>query len=332
MNYETIRLDKSLYKSDGGFTRQLERMDPSKQYSGTELDGLDAFQRQLKRFDIKVSGPNSDTISKFFATNDSAALFPEYVSRAVGQGCQTTENLSEILAAVTDINSLDYRSISTSLGGESNVILAEGDPLPEVSITLNDSLIHLKKRGHLLKASYEAIKHQRIDIITVALRQMGCSLANWQLKDAISVLLDGDGTVTPAQAIATAGQNWSYDDLLNLWALFEDFEINVMIASPKTVQKLMKMEEFQDVNCGNSFLTTGNIITPFGAKIIKTSAISDQEIIGLDKRFALEMVTSGGVMVEYDKLIDTQLERAAVSATYGFSKLFPEASKTLMIV
>ena len=64
-NYQTIKLDKSMYRAGIPFTVQLEKLDPSAQYAGGELAGLDAFERQLKRFDIKVSGAGSDTISKF---------------------------------------------------------------------------------------------------------------------------------------------------------------------------------------------------------------------------------------------------------------------------
>ena len=82
-NYQNIAMSKDFYKSGEGFSKCLERLDPSEQYRGTELAGYDAFQRQLKRFDIKVSGQDSDRLQKFFATSDSAALFPEYVARAV---------------------------------------------------------------------------------------------------------------------------------------------------------------------------------------------------------------------------------------------------------
>jgi len=37
------------------------------------------------------------------------------------------------------------------------------------------------------------------------------------------------------------------------------------------------------------------------------------------------------VLVEYDKLIDRQLERAAITSISGFSKIFQEASKVLEI-
>lgn len=95
-NYQNIRLDKTMYKAGVPFSDQLEKLDPSAAYAGTELAGLDAFQRQLKRFDIRVSGPKSDTIAKFFGTSDSAALFPEYVARAVLQGMDESAVIQSI--------------------------------------------------------------------------------------------------------------------------------------------------------------------------------------------------------------------------------------------
>ena len=54
-DYTNIRLDKTMYRADKSFSQQLEMMDPSDRYTGP-LGRLDAFQRQLKRFDIKVGG------------------------------------------------------------------------------------------------------------------------------------------------------------------------------------------------------------------------------------------------------------------------------------
>lgn len=87
-NYDTIRLEKGMYAGGNSLTHTLEELDPSENYRGTALEGLDAYQRQLKRFGIHVSGPGSDAVEKFFQTSDSAALFPEYVSRAVRQGLE----------------------------------------------------------------------------------------------------------------------------------------------------------------------------------------------------------------------------------------------------
>ena len=332
MNYENIRLDKSLYKADGGFSAQLERLDPSANYAGTEFAGLDAFQRQLKRFDIKVSGKNSDTIAKFFQTSDSAALFPEYVSRAVAQGAREESLLEEIIASKTEIQSLDYRSITTELDDELNDTIGEGELIPETKILLNEYLIRLVKRGRILSTSYEAIRFQRSDVVTVALGQIGAHIAKARMRDAVEILINGNANIPAAEVISTAGATLSYSDLLQLWSRFIDFDMNVMLASPDMMMAILSLVEFKDPASALNFQNSGAITTPMGAKLLKSAAVPAGTLIGIDRRFALEMVTSGGIQVEYDKLIDTQLERAAVTSIYGFSKIFPDAVKVLSLV
>ena len=75
-SYDNINLEKGMYGLPRSFSSTLESLDPSEQYIGTSLEGLDAYQRQLKRFDIRVSGKGSDAVEKFFRTSASAALSP----------------------------------------------------------------------------------------------------------------------------------------------------------------------------------------------------------------------------------------------------------------
>ena len=52
--YENVKLEKGMYGQSGrSFLKVLESLDPSENYKGTALEGLDAFQRQLKRFDAQ---------------------------------------------------------------------------------------------------------------------------------------------------------------------------------------------------------------------------------------------------------------------------------------
>ena len=44
------------------------------------------------------------------------------------------------------------------------------------------------------------------------------------------------------------------------------------------------------------------------------------------------MVRSGGVSVEYDRLIDRQLERAAITSTAGFAKIYAGAAVVMETV
>lgn len=87
----------------------------------------------------------------------------------------------------------------------------------------------------------------------------------------------------------------------------------------------------RDAAAGLNFHASGDVVTPLGAKLIKAPTGMSGQIIALDKSCALEMVTAGDVLTEYDKLIDRQLERAAITEIAGFSKIITDASKLLSI-
>lgn len=333
MNYETIKLDKTMYKGREGFAARLEKLDPSEGYRGTPLEGLDAFQRQLKRFDIRVGGPRSSSIEKFFATTDSAALFPEYVSRAVHQGMEEEKILSAILASRTAIDSMDYRTIALAddEGDQAAMEVAEGDKIPTTEIKLKSQLVKLKKRGRMLQASYEALRFQRLDLFTVALRRIGSRIARSQLMDAVNVLMNGDGSEGDAVKTETAGTALAYSDLVALWQSFDGYRMDTLLASPDMAAAILGLPEMCSPTAGLNFQATGELGTPLGATLLKTSAVPKGTVIALDSSCALEMAVAGEVTVDYDKLIDCQLERAAITSIAGFARLFPQAVRVLTL-
>lgn len=331
--YENISLEKGMYANrEKSLTAVLEELDPSANYIGTELEGLDAFSRQLKRFDIKVSGAASDKVEKFFQTTDSAALFPEYVSRAVRQGIAEADVLSNIVATKTSIAGMDYRSITSTPAEEDKSLLVvnEGAFIPETKVSTQENLVKLKKRGRMLVSSYEALRYQRLDLFTVTLKQIGAYIARAQLKDAVEVLLNGDGNSNPCEGItAKDAGKLSYSDLVSLWAALSPYELNTILAPTAAMQKLLETTELKDSAAGQTFHGTGKMVTPLGANLIHTQAIDSDLIIGMDKNCALEMVVAGDVITDYDKLIDRQLERAAITSIAGFAKIYKDAAKKL---
>lgn len=333
MNYETIKLDKTMYKGREGFAARLEQLDPSAPYQGTPLEGLDAYQRQLKRFDIRVGGPRSSAIEKFFATTDSAALFPEYVTRAVRQGMEEEKILSAILASRTAIDSMDYRTIALEDSGDALELkeVAEGAVIPRTDIKLKEQLVRLKKRGRMLCASYEALRFQRLDLFTVALRQIGSRIARSQLEDAIDVLMNGDGNGNAAEISQTASASLAYGDLVALWKKFDGYRMDTLLASPDMAAAILNLTEMSSPSAGLNFQATGKLGTPLGATLLKTSAVPAGTIIALDSGCALEMAVAKEVTVDYDKLIDCQLERAAITSIAGFARLFPQAVQVLTL-
>lgn len=333
--YDNITLEKGMYSAGGeGFTKALEALDPSENYKGTELANLDASERQLKRFDIKVSGKNSDCVEKFFMTAQGATLFPEYVRRSVEQGLTQSNVLSDIVATTTKISVPDYRPITTvsSSQTEGFEVVAQGGEIPSTTIKLQDKLITLKKNGRMLVSTYEALRFERLELLTVTLKQIGAFIAKSQLAQAVSILINGDGNENEADEISTATTGkLTYADLITLWSSFSDFEMNRLLVAPDMMTKMLALEEFQNPLAGLSFQSAGKLSTPFGATMYRCDAVPEGQIVALDKNCALEMVIKDGVSLENDKLIDRQVERSAITATTGFAKIFKDASKILTI-
>lgn len=326
-NFENIVLEKGMYGVPGkSFTQVLEELDNSENYRGTALEGLDAYQRQLKRFGIKVSGPGSDSVEKFFSTSSSAALFPEYVSRAVSQGMENANKVTDLVATVTKIDAMDYRTITAEEDEAYKELkpVAEGAQLPRTTIRVGDGLVRLHKRGRMLVGSYEALRFQKLDLFTVALRQIGSHIAISQMQDAVDTLANGDGS---KPGVTFVSGTPDYSDFIKLWGRLSPYKLNTVIAGTQAMEKLLQIPEFKDAQAGMNFQGTGKLCTPLGAKLIHIPGMEAGKIVALDKDCALEMVQAGDVSTEYDKLIDRQLERAAISVIAGFARIYAGAAQ-----
>ena len=341
MGYDNLKLEKGMYRQEGmSFLQVLESLDPSENYRGTALEGTDAFQRQLKRFGIRAKGAGSSPVEKFFRTMDSAVLFPEYIARTVRQGMEENDILPAITATTTVIDSMDYRSIYSAATDEDKALqhVEEGAEIPSTEVKTKEHLVSLSKRGRMLVASYEAVRFQKLDLFSVMLRQIGAYIQKMQLQDAVNVLINGDGNDNAAvqysvgtEPISGTAGTLGYDQLVEFWGQFDPYTMNTILCSTGTMTKLLKISELQNPLTGLNFQGTGKLGTPLGAQLHRTNAVADGVIIGLDNRYALELVKAGDVLVEYDKLIDRQLERAAITTISGFGKICDGAAAVLNV-
>ena len=341
MGYDNLRLEKGMYRQGGKtFTQVLESLDPSENYRGTALEGTDAFQRQLKRFGIRAKGAGSSPVEKFFATMDSAVLFPEYIARTVRQGMEESDILPSLVATTTVIEAMDYRSnySDPEEADKEQKNVEEGAAIPTTEVKTKEHLVSLKKRGRMLVASYEAIRFQKLDLFGVMLRQIGAYMQKQLLTDAVDVLKEGDGNENAAaiyqvgtSPISGTSGTLGYDQMVEFWGQFDPYTMNTIICSTPTMTRMLKIPEFQNPLTGLNFQGTGKLTTPLGAQLLRTNAVEEDLIIGLDNRYALEQVRAGDVLVEYDKLIDQQLERAAISTISGFAKICDGAACALYV-
>ena len=316
--YNDIKLEKGLYNLSGkSFTAALEELDPSSAYAGTPLEKLDAFERQLKRFNIRINGQDCDCVEKFFSTTETAVLFPEFVTRCIRKGFNETV-LRSVCAAKTVCASSQYLGCVLS-DSDAYTATSQAEQLPEATVREGTAATILSKFGRLISASYEAVRQQRLDVFGVMLRSVGVKLAAAVVKEAVDVLIDD---ITPITTSAL-----TYDDLAALYGEFDCFDMTTVITSPELASKIAAMEQLKDCSAN----ADGKLMLPFGSELIKTPAVDSDTVIGIDRDFALEFITSTDLVMETDKLIDRQLDQMTVSITCGFRRITPDAVKVLTI-
>ena len=314
--YKDLKLEKGMYHITGkSFSEVLESMDPSGGYAETPLAGLDAYERQLKRFDIHVSGSHCDRVEKFFSTTDSAVLFPEFIRRAIRSGMEQSV-LSDLVAVHTLSPGGEYQPAVLTDTAAYSTKTTQGNALPTASYLEAVTTTRLNKFGRSIHASYEAIRRQRLDAFSAVLRAVGVRLANALLGQSILSMKDNNGSSidTAAEGVLT------YADLTKLYGEFSDFDMTTVLASPAAAAKIMGMEQMPST-----------ILLPFGAQLRKCAGMSSEYLIGLDKRFALEMITTDDLLLETDKLIDSQLDVITVSIRVAFRVMLNEAVHVLSL-
>ena len=314
--YQNVTLEKGMYHlTNKSFVQALEGLDPSAQYAETPLAGLDAYERQLKRFDIRISGPQCDRVEKFFTSTESAVLFPEFVRRAVQQGMDASM-LSEITAVETHTDSSQYLGCTITETDSYSTATSQSDALTASTILEATSALVLDKYGRVVKASYEAVRRQRLDVFAVFLRSVGMQLAQALMQQAITTL-----TASAGSSSTKAGSALAYSDLATLYGKFATYNMNTLLVSPKVAATILAMAEMEDVVP----VEQAQVRLPFGTVLCKVPQMSDNVIIGLDKNFALEMVTGSNLILETDRLIENQLDLITVSLQCGFRVLMKNA-------
>jgi hypothetical protein len=338
-----INLEKGMYqesKNKGqSFSELLEELDPSGNYSG-DLAKLSAFQRQLALNGIETKGSNAALVQKFFDTNSSKVLFPEWINGQILVGMKMgrrTAQIDDIVAVINQIEGGTMRSIEMDLTNSdyTQKRIAQGGNFPVAKIKTKEKTIDLYKVGIEIDADYEAIRRVKVNVMAVFFQVLGMKLSRDIVYEALLAIINGDGNSNPAGIVnsATTGAV-VFDDLLKLDFNFEDgFEPDTAIANNVGMKKVHGISEFRDPLIGSDFLTKGTSTSPFGYKLRTNRRLADNQIVAFNKALCIEMLEEkGSQLVETDKIIDKQIQKSVVSKYVGFSKIFSESAQVLTLV
>lgn len=336
------------------FSQYMEQIDPSHEYN----DGLDAFERQLRRFNIVAKsipekGIWASKVEAFYMSDDGQnvpVLFPEYVNRVAREALVQDDILSEMVAIRTPIDSNAYKTIyiDTDSKMTSKKRVTEGADMPVATMKTSENTIKIYKYGRRLKATYEAIRRMRLDLFSLHVQGIMMQASLDRATDAYTVLGAGDGNNNAATNYnkttlqgGVAGDALAYKGWLSYMFKFFPYKMTTVIGgeaeliSLLTIDapnvdplKLIQMIQFGNAGAGGNMAQ--NIFNDY--RIVYLPEATANTLLGFDRRYALEMVTEvGSDITETQKIISSQWEEIVISEVNGFGVFLPLSRRKLTL-
>ena len=328
-----ITVDRDMYLEAQSLGKSLSELLEMEQYDPSTADSpLDAFERQLAASGIRVSGKNSYTVEQFFQTAPS--LMPEFIMREIKRGMEFRPEYNQLIASTSQINSNRYTPLYVNTSADDGKLslrkIGEGAEIPQINITEQLNTVTVPDYGVALKTSYKALRHRSTAQFKVILWYIGFRLQADKVALIAETIENGDGNDNAAEVFNTdSSGTLDYDDFVKFWVEFAPYEMNSLICHKDMIRTILNLSEFKDPLAGFKFQSSGKLVNPLGATIVRCDEVASDLIIGLDRRFAVEEVISQPLMVEFDKIIEQKFEEAVISESVGYAKVIAEAGLVL---
>jgi len=333
MKIERVNLSKAMYeeaKEKGtSFTDVLERQarKENKFSADAEAAGLDIIGQQLAARDLRISGAQASFVEDFYRTTDSSVLFPAVIAKAVRAGLDDKSELrattKELVGTRTGIDSGVYQSAEVDVENSTATSkrVAEGKEFPKVKIQFKDKSLKLHKNGYELEMTYEVARRMKINLFNTVMKQLGRNINRDKVRLIVQTLINGDGNDNPITGISSVNADLAYSDVVDLKYAAKDFDPSIMLAN----ETLAKAYE-----CLDEYTSKTGPTMPAPPKVC--DVVPDKKMLVVDNKISIEEVyEKGGSLVEHDKIIDKQFEKAVVSEVVGYAILYRDASRMLTL-
>jgi hypothetical protein len=363
-NANDIKLSLSLYRdaNEKGLTlsQYLEYLDPSDKYGPGEE--LDAFERQVKKVSenlvaqgksplvmksIPEKGIWASKVEAFYQTEESAVIFPEWINRTARQALVADDILNEMIAIRTPIDSNAYRTIYFTHDAKkaSKKRVTEGAEIPATEMKTSENTIKIHKYGRRIRATYEAIRRERLDKISLMIEAIMKQAGVDRAADAYDVLINGDGNNNAATSysLADLGDNTAltYTGWATFLFKFYPYQMTALIGGINELVKFLTMnapnvdpirliEQLRFDRTAQQGEMAQSIFNNY--RIIYLPSAAANKLVGFDKRYALEMVSEvGSDITETQKIISSQWEEIVISEVNGFGVFLPESRRVIAL-
>ncbi len=253
-----------------------------------------------------------DTVGKFFDYAATTVLFPEYFKNQVAVGLLKRGLVESLVMSSSVIPSVDYHKLylDDTEGERQLSKVGPSGPYARTKMSVSKQSMHLQKYARMLEVDDDTLLYQRLPVFARCLNQIGLQLDIDRTNDCLYNLVNGDGNSnTPGKTMSGAANSVAV--LIEFYTkLAVPYRINKMILhKAELITYLTTLTGFSNPQAQFSFLP---LVTPEWMEWDDTSGLAANRVLGLDTGFAVEEVTTGGVVTESDRLIDGGINQTAI--------------------
>lgn len=355
---EVLKSGKGIYrtaKNQGMSLSAWLNKEYAEDIKGSDLDAFETILREIELPDgkgiivqsIPEKGIYADKVERFFATEDSSIIFPEWINRTAREALKDDSILNELVGLRTGITSGTYETVNITVTDDdvTKKRVVEGSELPEATIASSENSIKLRKYGRQVKTTYEAARRATIDKFALTIKAILRQSSVDRATACYNVLMDGDGNsnaATVKEVNGTYGETAdaiSYTSWMNFRMDLYPHELTTLVGNKAALIKFLT-KDAPDIDPLKLFAQLGydnmnergtiaqNIFGNYRVVYLPTATAN--KLLGLDKNYAVEMVSEiGADLSEVDKLVTTQWNVIALSEVNGFGIVLPNARLVL---
>ncbi len=293
-----------------------------------------------------------DIQNRFYMSSDpvSDVLNPTFMQEAVrAKQIQPQIPLSELVAVTTPIDSGTYEAFYLTDDATQYTMkrVGEGAEVPTAKLTGADHSIKVRKYGRRLLGSYEVFRRMRIDRFQLHIALLAAKAEADKVDTALDVIVNGDGntstsatnhnlTTLDTSAVANTLTLKGYLAWKMKWT--GPYVCTTVVATEASCLQLLLL----NIGSGNVPIYAlpanyGAGLTPInsgldGVRFGWNSTAPALTLVGIDKRFAVEMVTEiGSTLTETDKIISGQWNEIVMTEGVAFAIMDANCNFTLTI-
>jgi hypothetical protein len=323
-------------------SQDLVCTDPQKRPTGRRNRPLSATKQLLLKAGISAAS----TGDAFFTDSNNRVLFPLFLSDAYYDFEKINPKrlvVGDLVSVRTGVTGRDYTANMIAPAQEFDLepgMVEEGTEAEWYVIKDQTRSIRLRKRLRGLKASYESLQFSRLDVMAVRIRKLARALDRSKVKDALEVVVNGDGNLNPSQNTPTAGANWTFGDVVDFHMEcidLSDMDPSLLIGDSTEIGQIAKLSQWTSDGAtarGADFRDTGMWAAPLGMDLkippkganVLTGA---KKTVAFDQSIGIEEVyVSSMSLVEEDKLIASQFNRIVFTEMTGYAKPDVDTART----